>query len=186
MGNKDSSFEKLFEKAVQFHNQGIEGDENAVQSAYDLLKKLTAMAPNNQVVKAYYGSAMSLLGRNESLDPMDRIQYALEGLKILDKAVSKDADNIEVRLLRGYVCYRLPEEYFGRNHTAVEDFNYLISRYKGNRSALTNELYLQLLYDLGYAYKNLGENDKARTTWQELLMYTNDKKYKDLLQNEGL
>ncbi len=170
----------LFAKAKELHQQGIDGDQNAVIEAFSLLERIRFFSPGNPLVNAFYGSTVALLGR-DAIDPQERMEKAQAGLKILDNAVSQDPDNVEIRILRGYVSFKLPNIYFRRTKTAVEDFEYLISRYEQNPDTFTEEFYCQILYDLGTAYKTLHQDQNAETTWNKLLDKTSDPKYRDCL-----
>jgi len=179
------SWAELFAEAVKLHQYGIAGNKDAVKEAYELLKKIRGMDPNNNLVEAYYGSATALLGR-DLVDPMERFKKAVKGLKILDRTVSNDPENTEIRILRAYVSYRLPEMYFHRTATAVEDFSYLVSRYEQDPSVFSEEFYWQILFDLGFANKTLGQNQEAESVWLKLLSITGDTKYKGLLKQHGI
>ncbi|MHB1043899.1 MAG: tetratricopeptide repeat protein [Eubacteriales bacterium] len=184
-GAGGESWKNLFDEAVKLHDLGIEGDKEAVKKAYNLLKKVRAMAPQNILVEAYYGCANALLGR-DAIDPMERFKKAMKGLKILDGAVAKEPDNKEIRILRGFVCLRLPEMYFHRTATAVEDFSYLVSLYDNNPGVFAQEFYWQLLFNLGEAKKNLGQDEEAEAVWKKLLTKSPGNKYRQLLRQEGM
>ncbi|MEW6181562.1 MAG: tetratricopeptide repeat protein [Bacillota bacterium] len=184
-GRRGMLLTEAFHEAVSLHERGVTGDKEAVKNAYDLLKKILKAAPRNSVVEAYFGSATALLGR-DALDPNERFKKAVKGLRILDGAVSNAPDNTEVRTLRAYVCYRLPENYFHRTATAVEDFGYLAARYEKDPSVFSGNFYCQVLYDLGASYKRLGRKEEAESTWQKLLSRTKDAKYRQLLKQEGI
>ena len=169
--------EKILEEAIKLHDLGVAGDKKAVVEAHKLLKEFLEQEPENVEAKGYLGSIISLLGR-DSINPNERMNKALEGLKILDQVVKINPENTQVRILRANVCYRLPEMYFHRTDTAVEDFKHMISRYEKDQNIFTESYYLKLLYDLGGAYKNLNRHDEAKKTWQKLLEVTSDEKYK--------
>lgn len=111
----------LYSQAIELYQKGLDGDSDAVVKSHEIFKKLYLQAPGNIMVEAHYGCLTSLLGRDE-FNPNERFKLAMKGLKILDRAVSKESENIEIRNLRGYVCLRLPDMYFHRTSTAVEDF----------------------------------------------------------------
>ncbi|MFZ5634428.1 MAG: tetratricopeptide repeat protein [Bacillota bacterium] len=178
------AWEELFAQAVSLHKLGVEGDKEAVKEAYKLLEKLRELIPQNNLVEAYYGSATSLLGR-DAVDPTERFNKAIRGLKILDGSVAREPENIEVRTLRAYVSYRLPEKFFHRTGTAVEDLSYLATRYEHDPGVFSPEFYRQVLFDLGASFKRLGQNREAESTWQKLLSPTRDPKYIELLKIEG-
>ncbi|MHB8917181.1 MAG: tetratricopeptide repeat protein, partial [Desulfocucumaceae bacterium] len=180
----DNAWRKLFTEAVELHRRGIEGDREAVARAYELLVEARKMAPDNHLVEAYYGSITALLGR-DAVDPTVRVNKALKGLKILDKAVLSDPENIEIRILRASVNYRLPEKFFHRTNTAIEDFSYLIKSYKNDPSVFSKEFYWQILCNLAVSYQRLERRQEAEAVYASLLSETPDNKYLDLLRQEG-
>lgn len=180
VGNQGKSHNSEFEELVKYHNLGVDGDKEAVKKAYDIAKRLYEKDSKNASVEAYYGSVTSLLGR-DAIDPSERMKLAIQGVKILDSAVLHDPQNIDIRVLRGYVCYRLPELFFHKTSHAIDDFKYLVSRYEQDNSSLKQEFYWQLLYDLGLAYKTVNKTSDYEKTWKKLSSVSTDPKYRDLL-----
>ncbi len=172
-------------RGIELHDRAVDGDKGATPKAYDLLKAAHLAHPDDPVAEAYFGSATALLGR-DAVDPDERLSKALRGLKILDRAVRRAPDNVRVRTVRAYVCYRLPEMYFHRTYAAVEDFSHLASLYEKDNSVLPEPFYWQILFDLGKAYQNVGRKAEAVQTWKKLLSVTRDPKYQELLRNEGV
>lgn len=177
-------FAKEFQEAKALHDSGVAGDADAVKKACELLKKLNYQDYSDRKVEAYLGSATALLGRDES-DLMDRMKHAKRGLKILDHAALMAPDDIEIRSLRGHVCYNLPEMYFQRSKTAVEDFSYIISRYEKDSRCIEKGYYCQLLFKLGVAYRFIGRYKDAEAAWNKLMTVTKDKKYLEQLEKFG-
>lgn len=175
----------IFTQAVNLHNSGVDGDKEAVKKAYELFKNICTDNPHNRLAEAYLGSTTALLGRDE-IEPNKRFKLVLDGLKILDRVVSKEPDNIEIRILRGFVCHRLPEMFFHRLGTAVEDFGYVVSRYEKNKKLLSRDFYCKVLFELGFDYKELDRSEEAQSIWKKLLSVTNDPKYIELLKQEGI
>lgn len=178
--NHGKSHYSEFDELVRYHNLGVDGDKEAVKKAYELGKKMYEADSKNHLVQAYYGSATSLLGR-DAIDPGERMKLAMQGLKILDNAVLQDSQNIDIRVLRAYVSYRLPEMFFHRTFNAIDDFKYLVSRYEQDNNALRQEFYWQLLYDLGLAYKTVNKTNEYEKTWRKLSSVSTDPKYNNLL-----
>jgi hypothetical protein len=173
----------LLNKAVKLHDLGIKGDKEAVTTAYKLFKELSSTYPQDTEIKAYFGSITSLAGR-DAVNPTQQFKLTMKGLKLLDSAVSSEPRNIKIRLMRGNVCFRIPEMYFHRMDTAIEDFRYLIWSYEQNGSVFEKEQYLQLLFDLGKAYKEQQCFRGAKVTWQKLLSKTSDTKFRKLIKME--
>ncbi|MBM7866191.1 hypothetical protein GTO89_05440 [Heliobacterium gestii] len=170
-------------KIVALHDAGIDGDKAAVLQAHRLLSELrkTKATP---LVEAYYGSVVALVGR-DAVDPSERFAKALEGLKSLDKVVKSHPDLVQARILRGQVCFRLPEQFFHRSRTAIEDFHYLISRYEQDNRLFSADFYWRILFQLGVAYKNIHLIHEAKAAWAKLLTLAKDPQYRTLVEQEG-
>lgn len=164
-----ASWSQEFAEAVRLHHLGVDGDKAAVRKAHAMLEKLQQQV-NDNLVRAYYGSVLTLVGR-DAVNPTERVQKALQGVKILNEAVAKEPNNIEIRLLRGFVCNRLPKVYFHRTQTAVEDFNHVLAL-DAKKRRLSRELYWKVLYELGEAHKKLGQNEHAKAVWSRLKAQT--------------
>ncbi len=167
--NQTSSSSSLtpLEDAINNHDAGIKGNKLAVKKAYASLKELHQKNPNDLMIKAYYGSATTLLARDAS-SVTDKMKYALEGLKYLDGVVDKSPDFILGRFLRGNVAYRLPELYFQRTATAIEDFRYLVDAFEENRSILSERDYIEVLKNLVEASKRVNQLDNAKNYQDKL------------------
>ncbi len=164
------------QEAIVLHDKGVAGDKSAVQKAYDILEKQYEVQRDNERVRAYFGSTKALMGRDEE-HPSKRIQYVLSGLKLLDQVVEESPELIEVRLLRGNICGSLPEMYFNRTETAIEDFRYLIERYNENENTLTAEQYESVLKNIIEAFETLNRREEAepyRKAFQEVRKNKNE------------
>ncbi|AGA70454.1 hypothetical protein Desdi_3049 [Desulfitobacterium dichloroeliminans LMG P-21439] len=169
----DPSYQKLFSDGVKLHELGIAGDKNAVKKACDIFAKLHKADPQDHLAEAYFGSSTALLGR-DSIDPNQKLKLTLRGIKMLDKVIAKDPQNIETRSIRAYVNFNLPEMVFHRTGSAVEDFNTLITMYEHDKKAISEDFYHQVLYDLGVAYKRVGKIEQMKTVWAKLSQMTKD------------
>lgn len=145
--NDKANWRDLLKQAIDLHQRGVAGDQKACQKAYSLLLKIKSMTARESIVEAYLGSTMVLLGRDEK-NPEEKVRKVLEGLKILDRVVASDGNNMDIRILRAYVCFHLPDDVFHRMSTAISDFNYLIKRYQRDPSIFTAKQYNQLARDL--------------------------------------
>lgn len=177
--------EELMARGIQLHELAVDGDHEASREAFRLFQEVCALNPNDNMARAYFGSSLTLLGR-DGTDPQEQFANTLEGLRILDEAFEAEPDNTGIRILRAYVSYRLPELYFHRTSIAIEDFNYLISRYEKGDNEISQSLYWDLLYNLGCAYRNIGEEKKALATWRKLLSLDPDLEYYRRLRAEGV
>jgi hypothetical protein len=146
--------------AIELHNEGIMGNKQAVKSAYNSLKDLAKQDKNNLEIQAYLGSATTLLGRDAN-SVTDKMKYALEGLKLLDAVVETAPNLVIARLLRGNVSFRLPEMYFQRTSTAIEDFSFLVEAYEKDSSIMTESEYNEVLKNVIEACKRSNQLEKA-------------------------
>ncbi|HHV93859.1 MAG TPA: hypothetical protein GXX47_04885 [Firmicutes bacterium] len=138
----DATFEEIMARGVELHDLAVQGKAGASQEALKWLEQALQMQPDHPLAQAYYGSALALVGR-DSIDPQERVVKALRGLKILDRTAAAYGDLVPVRILRGYVAYRLPEEYFYRTQTAIEDFSFLIQRYEQDSTIFSEEFWIK-------------------------------------------
>ncbi|MCL6613793.1 MAG: tetratricopeptide repeat protein, partial [Firmicutes bacterium] len=171
-------------RAIELHQRGVEGDREAVKEAHEILAKMMDSPRAGHRVTAYFGSATALLGR-DAVDPNERFALAIKGLKLLDQAVAEEPEDPETRTLRAYVCLRLPEAFFHRTATAVEDFRWLVSRYEADPSAYPADRYHRFLLELGTALWNLDRREEAEAVWRKLLAATGDPEYRRLLRERG-
>jgi hypothetical protein len=158
---------KQFKEAKTLHNNGVDGDKKAVIKANEMLLNLREADPENALIEAYYGSTLVLLGR-DAVKILERADKAQEGLDVLNRAVSLDSNHQEIRLLRGNICLRLPESFFHCSETAIEDFTFLLNRYKEDSNSLTPKQVREVLQNLSTAYQKAGKPDKANIILQSL------------------
>ncbi|PMC39189.1 hypothetical protein CJ195_04425 [Bacillus sp. UMB0899] len=175
-----NEWKKEFDEAIKFHQQAIDGNKQAAKKAYEILKKVKLKAVNHALVEAYFGSSSALIARDHH-DLMEKMNLAKRGLKALDNAVKAEPNNTEIRILRGNVAFRLPEQYFKRTKTAIEDFQFLTKGFKEKKNKISKEQYSEFLLKLGSAYKAIGDSENAENTWEELLKM-NSSKYKKLIE----
>lgn len=172
-------------EGIAMHERAVKGDKAATQQAVKVLSAVCEREPGNTLALAYLGSATALLGR-DAIDPNEQFSHAMRGLKLLDQAVERAPDDIQVRTLRGYVCLNLPQAYFQRGRCAVEDFGHLARLHESGRACLPEGFYCEVLYNLGLACKETGRLAEAYETWKKLLAVTTDPRYRALLKNEGM
>jgi lipopolysaccharide biosynthesis regulator YciM len=162
-----SKHKEQFKEAKMLHNKGVDGDKKAVKIANEELLKLRETEPDNALIEAYYGSSLALLAR-DAVKPLEKADKAQEGLDALNRAVTLDPNQKEIRLLRANVCLRLPESFFQCSKTAIEDFSFLLDRNQESSSYLTQTQVSEILRNLSTAYQNAGKPDEANMVLQRL------------------
>ncbi|MFC5530400.1 tetratricopeptide repeat protein [Cohnella yongneupensis] len=164
--------------AILAHNEGVAGSKDAVARAHALFQSLRSQYPKNLTVKAYSGSVLALMARDES-NPFDRLDLAKQGLELLDEAVTDEPSNLTFRMLRGKISYRLPEPFFHRTETAIEDYVMLIHSEMRKPGTLEQKTYETLIYELGDAYQRTERPKQAQVCWNKLQKLTNDSRLLD-------
>ncbi|TMV53036.1 hypothetical protein FE783_02290 [Paenibacillus mesophilus] len=164
---KDTDPKKLFKEAIKLHQKGVDGDKRAVKGAYEKFAKLRVKETDNALIEAYYGSTLALLAR-DAVQPLEKAEIAQQGLDALDKAITMDPNHSRIRLLRANVCVRLPEAYFQSMKPAIEDFTFLLDRYKEDSNYLSKKQVIEILRNLATAYQNTGKPDEAKSVLQRL------------------
>ena len=71
----------------------MEGDKKAVKRAKNLFENLLELEPQNAEALAWYGSVLTLRGR-DVLFPVSKLGYVSNGVEKMDKAVELAPDNI--------------------------------------------------------------------------------------------
>ena len=176
------NWKESFQEAISLHKKGIEGDKESVEKAYKLLKQIKLQERDHALVEAYLGSITALIARDHP-NLMEKSKFAKKGLRLLDQSVQKDPKHLDIRKLRGYVCYRLPEMFFKRTQTAIEDFTFIIDHYEQTiDKGISREFYYQILFDLGMAYRNMGNETEAVSIWDKLQKISTDSKYLNLVK----
>ena len=155
----------LLNLGILYHNAGSAGDEDAVERGEELLEKLVELEPENPDVHCWYGSVLTLVGRDAWL-PFNKTRYVNKGTKEMDVAVKLAPDNVNIRMVRANNSLALPS-FFNRIDTAIVDFEHLITMAEKNQKMFDNDFQSRIHLKLGYAYKKKGKLDKARESWKK-------------------
>jgi tetratricopeptide (TPR) repeat protein len=157
--------EILLKLGILYHNLGVEGDKEAVKKAKNLFEKLLELEPQNVEALAWYGSVLTLRGRDVWF-PVSKLSYVNNGIEKMDKAVELAPDNINVRMIRANNSLNLPGA-FHRIEIAITDFEYLLTLSQKRQQAFSESLLTKIFLGLGRAYKKRGDIIKARENWQK-------------------
>ncbi len=157
--------EILLKLGILYHNLGVEGDKKAVKRAKKLFQKLLEINPQNVEALAWYGSVLTLRGR-DVLFPVSKLGYVSNGIKKMDKAVELVPDNIGVRMIRAHNSLNLPG-IFHRIKIAITDFEHLLTLRQEKQQEFSKALLAKIFLGLGSAYKKKEDIIKARENWQK-------------------
>ncbi|MFC5529813.1 tetratricopeptide repeat protein [Cohnella yongneupensis] len=179
------TFDERLDKIKSLYIEGAKGSATAVQEANQLSERLRLDYPDNPHVKAYHGSIMILIARDKK-NPLEKLRWSKNGLKLLDKAVAAAPNDSQVRYLRGRSAFKLPEKHFQRTKTAIEDYSFLIDQelHQEGRLGAMGIDYSKLTYELGEAYSRIGRNEDAAKVWTKLEQQTEDLELRQLLREQ--
>jgi tetratricopeptide (TPR) repeat protein len=155
----------LLKLGILYHNLGVEGDRKAVKRAKNLFEKLLELEPQNIEALAWYGSVLTLRGRDVGF-PISKLKYVNNGIEKMDKAVELAPDNVSVRMIRAHNSLNL-QGIFHRIKVAINDFEHLLSLSQKSPQEFSKGLLVEIYLGLGNAYKKRGDIIKARENWQE-------------------
>ncbi|KAB2951564.1 hypothetical protein F9B85_12230 [Heliorestis acidaminivorans] len=164
---KQKKWLKSIQPALTLYQKALAGHDEALEEALELFQKIYEEDSDNGLAGAYYGDTLSRSGLKAS-GYITMFINAHKGMKILDQVVLDHPDNLEIRKLRAYHSFRLPEGFFRRTVTCIGDFEYFLQRYASDPALFSQEEYHQLLYDLGLSYKRIGMDEESAETWQKL------------------
>ena len=106
-------------EAIALHDAARDGDEEAVESAIEMLTTLNRANPENVEVITYLGSSYALVARYET-GWFARWHNGRKGLKLLDQALERAPKNFTVRMLRASVYNAMPP-FLGYADDAIEE-----------------------------------------------------------------
>ncbi len=121
-----------------------------LQSAYELDKK-------DYVTMCYLGSAISRMATT-TWNPIKKMSYVNKGTGLMDKAVRKAPDNVDVRMARGKTSLAMPA-FLGRGDLARVDFEHLAELVDKNP-----DLYEGIREEVDSTLSELREDVSEKTT----------------------
>ncbi len=166
---------------IKLYDQALAGSLEATRQAVDFFEEALEQDPNNEMLQALYYDCTSLVGRY-SQDSFKMFGSAINGVKSFDSLLAEHPNDIELRFLRAYHSFRLPEAFFKRNASAIADFEYLLECYEKDPSLFPVESYWQLLLDLGVAYERLDRNEEAWRSWEKLIAQNPEPRYLEIVK----
>jgi len=160
---------RLFENAKWRYYDAIAGKPGALDESRDSLIRLHSNNPTDPLIMAYLGSAR-LLEAARAMAPWRKGKLAKEGLRMLDEAVEKSPEQLEIRFLRAVSTSHLPD-FFKRWKQSQSDLAWLAPRVPaavaGGR--LDARLGAAALYHHGLALARSNDLSRANAAWREAI-----------------
>lgn len=166
--NDPENKELLFRLGRHYHNMAGEGENRgAVRKADQYLKDLLEIDPTDSIALVYYGSVQTMKAHHGS-SPWESMELLKKGFSCIDKAVTIDPENPEIRLIRGINSTCVPEN-FGRLFLALNDFN-AIDEMKNNKHLdLGKEFWLPFYFYYGLALERGNNQEEAKIKLQKVV-----------------
>lgn len=173
--NDSNNVETLKALGIIYHNLGILRIPHASQEAFIYLEKVNKLSPTDYEVLAYLGSTKTMIAR-DSWNPLTKMNYVNEGIRLLDRAVDRDPNNIIIRFVRINNSLSLPG-LFKRKKVAKNDLFYLLELSRERRNDFTQEMLAEIYFHLGEIYKSEGESTKANDYFKRVVDIAPDSKW---------
>lgn len=149
----------------KLHDEAAFGDSHDTEKLIAALNTALAIQPENHLLHAYMGSALTLKSRDQFPGP-SKLRYLKEGLKMMDRAVAKAPADPCVRFVRAVNNYYLPS-FVNRRDNAREDFEILLKQISSSQITLNVRTIQAIHYFSGLAFKQTKRPEQARNTWTQ-------------------
>lgn len=171
------------DEGLKFYELAVKGSRQDLKKAFDFFEALYNEDPSDPDITAYYADCLSLMSR-DSTDTNTLFGNAIKSIKLFDEAINADPENMNIRILRVKQSLRLPESFFKRTATAINDLEFLLDKYEKNSGSVSEEQYFEILYLFGKCYLRLGMKEEAMANWNRLIEVGSDSPYHNLVDQE--
>lgn len=156
-----------FETARRLFYKAADGDREALRLCLQALTRCAGQEADAAKWLAYRGGCEMLEAARAPM-PWDKGRRARRGLTMLDDAVARGPDDLEVRFVRGMTSYHLPT-FMGRSGVAVADLSSVAGEAEAAVEAgrLDVPLATAALYHYGVMLAESGKAPAARVAWRQ-------------------
>lgn len=170
-----SGAKKLKMLGIAYHNLATLKVNGASRKAIVHLQKARSLSPNDGEVRAYLGSATTMVGR-DSWNMLTKINSVNKGIKMMDEAVVRLPDNVMVRMVRANNSLDVPES-FKRKEIARKDFQHLEILITKSSANVESNIKAEIFYQLGILYKREGNVVLAREYFKKAMNASSDSQW---------
>ena len=126
---------------------------NQETACKDLIALLEPYTEKNNIVLAGYKACATMMMANYVFFPINKLQKFSEGKELLEKSISQDPYNIEVRFLRFTVQTSSPS-FLGYNKSIESDKVFLINSLSKMNSSDLKKMIISFLSESSYVNSN--------------------------------
>ena len=166
------------QKGIELHNlsHSTEGEESDAMID-ECMKILEPFIEKDSLACAYYGSALTIkAGNYAKKSPVKALMNLNKGSKLIDEAVKKDSDKIELHILRLENGIEVSRSSPVKRYKVIrEDVDYFIAQEKV--SLLGNELKAEVYLFCGHYYLDSKDSENARKYFEFAYNASPDSKF---------
>jgi tetratricopeptide (TPR) repeat protein len=155
----------LIRLGIAYHNLAIMEVKGASAKAFEYLKQVNKLLPEDPLILAVLGSSITMVGRDAS-NIVDKMRYVNEGTPMIDKAVNKAPDNVFIRMTRSENSAGLPKM-FGRINFVKEDLLHIEGIIKRAPKEVPVDLQTVVYYKLGNIFRSEKDESKAKSYFKK-------------------
>ncbi len=174
--NNDSidtaDIEKLKMLGITYHNLAVLNVKDASRKSVFYLQKVYSLSALDQEVKAYLGSATTMLGR-DSWNVLAKMSIVNKGIKMMDDALLSSPDSIVARMVRAKNSLDLPD-LFNRKVIAKKDFQYLEKLITKTSLNVDSDMNAEIFYQLGMFYRQENNDLMAKEYFKKAFNASSD------------
>ncbi|WP_226665930.1 hypothetical protein [Metabacillus litoralis] len=160
------------EELISLYKSAIDGNETSLHKVTEQFLELEKQIPADPTIEAFITHCRSMKSTLQSAGYVELFTTAIKTSQSLDKLVSDYPNFYNIRLVRAFQSYRLPEFFFYRTSTAARDFHYLASEFEKDSSIFSMQQYQEILLVLGQCFTKLGMVEEAIQTWNKLVKFS--------------
>ena len=155
-----------FELLRAHHRNAAAGNGDSVRQAARLLATLAEEASEDQRITAYRGS-LKLIEAKRAFWFWDKASLAKQGVKLLDRAVQLDPQDITVRAIRGISTSHLPDS-FKRQDQSLADLAWAVDRIDDGlaKKRIDPAMATAILQQYGVSLFRSGQKTAAAEAWR--------------------
>ena len=166
------------QKGIELHNLSRSAEEEESDAMIDeSLAILEPFIKQDSLACAYYGSALTIkAGNYAKKSPVKALMNLKKGSKLIDEAVKKDSNNIELRILRLENGIDVSRGSPVKRYNVIrEDVDYFIAQEKVG--LLGDELKAEVYLFCGHYYLDSKDSDNARKYFELAYNASPDSKF---------
>ncbi len=152
---------------IAYHNLASLKVKNSASKAESYLRKAAALLPADEEIKAYLGSAMTMVGR-DTWNLLVKMTLVHKGITLIDNALAAWPDSVVIRMVRANNNLQLPDS-FQRKEMVKLDLQYLEMLIAMSSSNIDADTQAEIFYHLGILYRQENNEIMAKNYFEKAI-----------------